>query len=69
MSNKLSTTRKKMSSLGLKRTESGDYEHIDLREKFHPKYKSISCKKNLVKTVEGKYNILVCEKKLDKHED
>ena len=62
MSNKLSTTRKKMLSLGIKKTETGDYEHIDVREKFQSKYKSISCKKNLINTVEGKYKILVCEK-------
>ena len=69
MSNKLSTTRKKMSSLGIKRTEAGDYEYIDQREKSQSKYKSISCNNALINTVEGKYKILVCEKESTKQED
>jgi len=61
MSNKLTTTRKKMASLGLKKSEAGDYEYIDSIEKVKSKYKAISCKPTSLKTVEGNYKILVCE--------
>jgi hypothetical protein len=41
MSNKLSVTKKKMASLGLKRTENGDYDYIDTAEKNKSKYKPV----------------------------
>ncbi|MBC8060850.1 MAG: hypothetical protein H7Y18_09305 [Clostridiaceae bacterium] len=68
MSNKLSSSRKKMASLGIKKTEMGDYEYIDEREKYQSKYKAISCKKDIINTVEGKYKILVCEEVSNKVE-
>lgn len=44
MSNKLTVTKKKMASLGLKKNDRGDYEYIDPSEKNKSKYKPI--KKN-----------------------
>jgi hypothetical protein len=41
MSNKLSVTKKKMASLGLKRTENGDYDYIYTAEKNTSKYKLV----------------------------
>lgn len=67
MSNKVATTRKKMASLGLKKTESGDYEYIDSSEENKSKYKAISCKPTSLKTVEGNYKILVCEENNKNH--
>ena len=65
MSNKMTTTKKKMASLGIVQTERGDYDYIDSTPKS--KYKTISCKTDSLKTVEGNYKILVCEKNNDKH--
>ncbi|WP_234121040.1 hypothetical protein [Clostridium hydrogenum] len=47
MSNKLTVTKKKMASLGLKKNDRGDYEYIDSSEKNKSKYKPI--KKNPIK--------------------
>lgn len=41
MSNKLTVTKKKMASLGLKKTETGDYTYIDPAEKDKSKYKPV----------------------------
>lgn len=41
MSNKLTVTRKKMASLGLKKNDKGDYEYIDPSDKDKSKYKPI----------------------------
>lgn len=41
MSSKLTVTRKKMASLGLKKNDKGDYEYIDPAEKNKSKYKPI----------------------------
>ena len=41
MSNKLTVTRKKMASLGLKKNESGVYEYLNPSEKNKSKYKPI----------------------------
>ena len=65
MSNKLATSRKKMASLGLRKTETGDYDYIDKTEKEN--CKAISCKRDLIKTAEGKYKILVCKEDNKKH--
>ena len=65
MSNKIATTRKKMASLGLIKTERGDYDYIDSTEKS--KHNTGSCKTDSIKTVEGNYKILVCEENNKKH--
>ena len=65
MSNKRTTTRKKMASLGLMQTQRGDYDYIDPTEKS--KHKTISCNTDSIKTVEGNYKILVCEKNNKEH--
>ncbi|MCD2345872.1 hypothetical protein [Clostridium guangxiense] len=44
MSNKLTTTKKKMASLGLKKNDRGDYDYIDPSEKSKSKYKSVKPK-------------------------
>lgn len=41
MSNKLSVTKKKMTSLGLKKNENGDYVYLDPTEKDKSKYKPV----------------------------
>lgn len=41
MVNKLTVTRKKMASLGLKKNEQGDYEYLDPSEKNKSRYKPI----------------------------
>jgi len=41
MSNKLTVTKKKMASLGLKKNDNGDYEYIDPSDKNKSKYKPI----------------------------
>ncbi|MDF2883270.1 MAG: hypothetical protein K0R54_3827 [Clostridiaceae bacterium] len=41
MSNKLKVTRKSMERLGIRKTESGDYDYIDASDKNKSKYKSI----------------------------
>jgi len=41
MSNKLTVTKKKMASLGLKKNDRGDYEYIDSSDKDKSKYKPI----------------------------
>lgn len=41
MSNKLTVTKKKMASLGLKKNDMGDYEYIDPSDKNKSKYKPI----------------------------
>jgi len=41
MSNKLTVTKKKMASLGLKKTESGEYTYIDPSDKNKSKYKPV----------------------------
>lgn len=45
MSNKLTVTKKKMASLGLKKNDRGDYEYIDPSEKDKSKYKSVKKEK------------------------
>lgn len=62
---KVATSRKKMASLGLKKTETGDYDYIDQTQKEN--YKAISCKRDSIKTTEGNYKILVCEENNKKH--
>ena len=51
------------------KTETGDYEYIEQRENFHSKDNLISCKNNVINTVEGKYKILVCEKASTKNKN
>lgn len=41
MSNKLKTTNKQMASLGIRKTEVGDYEYINPDEKSSSKYKPV----------------------------
>jgi hypothetical protein len=41
VSNKLKVTRKKMAALGLKRSESEDYDYLDPSEKSKSKYKPV----------------------------
>ncbi|MBU3114215.1 hypothetical protein [Clostridium lacusfryxellense] len=41
MSNKLKTTNKQMTSLGIKKNDSGDYEYINPDEKENSKYKPV----------------------------
>ena len=41
MTNKRKVTKKQMSSLGLKRTENGDYDYIDPNDKTKSKYKAV----------------------------
>jgi len=41
MSNKISTTKKKMAALGLKKTTNGDYDYINAEEKNRSKFKSV----------------------------
>lgn len=41
MVNKRKTTKKQMASLGLKKTENGDYDYINPEERTQSKYKSI----------------------------
>ncbi|MBC2399142.1 MULTISPECIES: hypothetical protein [Clostridium] len=41
MSNKLTVTKKKMASLGLRKTEGGDYDYIDPQEKGKSKYQTV----------------------------
>lgn len=41
MTNKRKVTKKQMSSLGLNRTESGDYDYIDPNDKTKSKYKAV----------------------------
>lgn len=41
MSNKLKTTNKQMTSLGIKKNDSGDYEYINPDEKEKSKYKPV----------------------------
>lgn len=41
MANKRRFTKKQMASLGLKKTENGDYDYIDPKEKNESKYNSI----------------------------
>lgn len=41
MSNKLTVTKKKMATLGIKQTERGDYDYIDSSEKNKSKYKPV----------------------------
>lgn len=41
MSNKLTVTKKKMASLGLRKTEAGDYDYIDPEEKNRSKYEPV----------------------------
>ena len=41
MSNKLSATKKKMASLGIKKTKTGDIDYIDPDEKNKAKYDKI----------------------------
>jgi len=42
MSNKLTSTKKKMASLGIKKTENGDINYIDVNEKNKSKYNKIN---------------------------
>lgn len=42
MSNKLTSTKKKMASLGIKKTENGDIDYIDVNEKNKSKYNKIN---------------------------
>lgn len=41
MSNKLTVTKKKMASLGLKKSENGDYDYINPEDKSKSKYTSV----------------------------
>jgi len=41
MSTKLTVTKKKMASLGLKRIENGDYDYIEPSEKNNSKYNPV----------------------------
>jgi hypothetical protein len=41
MSNKLTVTKRKMASLGLKKTVSGDYDYIDPSDKNKSEYKPV----------------------------
>jgi len=58
-----------MLSLGIMKTEAGDYGYIDQRENLQAKNKLILCKNNVINTVEGKYKIMVCEKASSKNEN
>lgn len=46
MANKRKVTKKQMASLGLKKTENGDYEYINPEDKTKSKYKSIRKESN-----------------------
>jgi hypothetical protein len=46
MTNKRKVTKKQMASLGLKKTENGDYEYINPEDKTKSKYKSIRKESN-----------------------
>ena len=41
MGNKLTVTKKKMARLGIKKTETGDYDYIDPNEKDRSKYEPV----------------------------
>lgn len=41
MTNKRKVTQKQMASLGLKKTENGDYDYINPNDKTNSKYKSV----------------------------
>lgn len=41
MSNKLTSTKKKMASLGIKKTETGDIDYINSNEKNKSKYDKV----------------------------
>ena len=41
MANKRKTTKKQMASLGVKKTENGDYEYINPEDKINSKYKDV----------------------------
>ncbi|EKQ53287.1 MULTISPECIES: hypothetical protein [unclassified Clostridium] len=41
MSNKRKVTKKQMASLGLKKTENGDYDYINPDDKTNSKYKPV----------------------------
>jgi hypothetical protein len=42
MNNKYKVTKKQMAALGIRKTETGDYDYIDPREKGKSKYEPIS---------------------------
>ncbi|MFT8349709.1 hypothetical protein [Clostridium saccharoperbutylacetonicum] len=46
MTNKRKVTKKQMASLGLKKTENGDYEYVNPEDKTKSKYKHIRKESN-----------------------
>lgn len=46
MANKRKVTKKQMASLGLKKTENGDYEYINPEDKTKSKYKPVRKESN-----------------------